>query len=129
MRPLLVEKCWTCHGTAAKTKGGLRLTSRASVLAGGDSGPAAIAGDPAASLIIQAIRYEQEPKMPPVGKLTDREILVLSSWVAKGLPWPDAKNSATAVVAAGSARRPTDRETAPFLVDPARQADGRSGRA
>ena len=77
VRPLLVEKCWPCHGTNDKPKGGLRLTSRTNVLKGGDSGPAAVAGDPAASLIIQAIRYDQDPKMPPKGKLSDREIDVL----------------------------------------------------
>ena len=54
MRPLLVEKCWPCHGNAEKPKGGLRLTSRPSILKGGDSGPAAVAGDPAGSLLIQA---------------------------------------------------------------------------
>ena len=91
MRPLLVEKCWPCHGDAERPKGGLRLTSRPSILKGGDSGAAAVAGDPAGSLLIQAIRYEHEPKMPPKGKLTDREIEVLSRWVAMGLPWPETQ--------------------------------------
>ncbi len=93
VRPLLAEKCWPCHGTNDKTKGGLRLTSRTNVLKGGDSGPAAVAGEPAASLIIQAINYAQEPKMPPKGKLSDREIDALSQWVAMGLPWPEAKEA------------------------------------
>src|SRR5262245_37871808 len=78
VRPLLVEKCWSCHGKAEKTKGGLRLSSRSDILKGGDSGPAAVAGDPAASMLVQAIGYEQEPKMPPAGKLKDREIDVLA---------------------------------------------------
>jgi len=43
VRPLLVEKCLKCHGDKAP-KGGLRLTSRAGVLKGGDGGPAATAG-------------------------------------------------------------------------------------
>ena len=74
VRPLLVEKCWSCHGDAKRPKGGLRLTSRSSLLQGGDSGAAAIAGDPAASPLIAAIRYNHELKMPPKGKLPDREI-------------------------------------------------------
>ncbi len=95
MRPLLVEKCWSCHGNGEKNKGGLRLTSRANILKGGDSGPAAVAGDTAGSLMIQAVRYDQEPKMPPKGKLPDREIDVLSRWVAMKLPWPETSGAST----------------------------------
>jgi len=36
VRPLLVEKCQSCHG-AEKQKGGLRLDSRAALLKGGES--------------------------------------------------------------------------------------------
>src|SRR5262249_54693158 len=68
VRPLLAEHCLKCHG-GDKTKGGLELTSRANVLEGGDSGPAAVAGQPEKSLLVQAIRYEGETKMPPTGKL------------------------------------------------------------
>ena len=91
VRPLLVEKCWSCHGPSGKIKGGLRLVSRASILKGGDSGPAAVAGDPSASLLVQATRYDHDPKMPPAGKLPDRQIDALARWVAMGLPWPETK--------------------------------------
>ncbi|MHC5540251.1 c-type cytochrome domain-containing protein, partial [Singulisphaera rosea] len=37
IRPVLVERCQSCHGPE-KQKGGLRLDSRAALLAGGDSG-------------------------------------------------------------------------------------------
>ena len=89
VRPLLVEKCWPCHGDGGRPKGGLRLTSRPAVLKGGAGGAVVIAGDPAASPLIAAIRYEHEPKMPPKEKLKDREIEVLTRWVAQGLPWPE----------------------------------------
>ena len=49
VRPLLAEKCWPCHGDTKRPKGGLRLTSRPSLLKGGESGPAVVAGNPAAS--------------------------------------------------------------------------------
>src|SRR5438132_13374913 len=45
IRPLLAERCFKCHG-GEKTKAGLRLTSRASILSGGDSGPAGVPGTP-----------------------------------------------------------------------------------
>jgi Protein of unknown function (DUF1553)/Protein of unknown function (DUF1549)/Planctomycete cytochrome C/Concanavalin A-like lectin/glucanases superfamily len=105
VRPLLVERCWPCHGKAEKLKGGLELTSRPKILKGGDSGPAAVTGDPAASLLVQAIGYEQEPKMPPKGKLKDREIQILSRWVAMGLPWPETMAAAPAAAAASSGTR------------------------
>lgn len=87
VRPLLVEKCWQCHGES-KPKGGLKLTSRAHVLQGGDSGPAAVAGKPDASLLLRAVRYDDTPRMPPKGKLTDRQIETLARWVKEGMPWP-----------------------------------------
>src|SRR5258708_35072348 len=68
VRPLLVAKCGECHGESGKVKGGLRLTSRESVLKGGDSGPAAVPGKPGESAIVAAIRYVDEPKMPPKAK-------------------------------------------------------------
>src|SRR5579884_2929486 len=86
VRPLLVEHCQKCHGDN-KPKGGLRLTSRAAVLQGGDSGPAAVAGKPDSSLLIQAVRYNDTPQMPPRRKLSDRQIAILTRWVQLGLPW------------------------------------------
>jgi hypothetical protein len=95
VRPLLVERCQACHG-GEKTKAGLKLTSRESILKGGDSGPAALEGNPEESLLIQAIHYRDEPRMPPQGKLTDAEIATLTKWVRMGLPWPETKIQTTA---------------------------------
>jgi hypothetical protein len=63
IRPLLIEKCLECHN-AEKQSGGLRLDSRDNILKGGDSGAAMIPGDPAASRLIQAIRYDGDLQMP-----------------------------------------------------------------
>src|ERR1700678_4047184 len=52
IRPLLASRCFECHGDIEKFKGGLKLTSRASILAGGETGPAAEPGKPAKSLLI-----------------------------------------------------------------------------
>jgi hypothetical protein len=87
VRPLLVEHCLKCHGDK-KPKGGLSLTSRDAILKGGDSGPAAVAGKAEKSLLIQAVRYNDTPQMPPKRKLPDRQIAVLTHWVELGLPWP-----------------------------------------
>jgi hypothetical protein len=90
VRPLLVERCVRCHDEKT-SKAGLKLTSRASLLAGGDSGPAAVEGKPDESLLIEAVGYQSVPQMPPKGKLSEGEIATLTRWVARGLPWPEAR--------------------------------------
>ena len=71
IRPVLVEKCYSCHSSKAEIlKGGLRLDSRAGLLAGGDSGTIVVPREPSASLLIQALKYEAL-EMPPSGKLPD----------------------------------------------------------
>ncbi|MFN7868839.1 MAG: DUF1553 domain-containing protein [Planctomyces sp.] len=86
VRPLLVEHCWECHA-GAKLKGSLSLESRAALLAGGDSGPAIVPGDPASSLLIRAIHYDGL-EMPPTQKLSPAKIQVLQHWVQQQAPWP-----------------------------------------
>src|SRR5579875_1176304 len=95
VRPLLVDHCLKCHGDK-KPKGSLRLTSRDSILKGGDSGPAVVSGKPQDSLLIQAVRYNDTLQMPPKRKLSDRQISILTRWVQLGLPWPQRTGSATA---------------------------------
>ena len=65
VRPVLVEKCYGCHG-ADKQKGGLRLDSRDALRTGGDSGPALIPGKPDESRLVRAVRHSDKSlKMPP----------------------------------------------------------------
>jgi len=89
VRPLLVEKCQSCHG-ATMQKAGLRLDSRAALIKGGESGPAIVPGKPAESLLIRAIGYAGELRMPPKGRLSGAEITVLSRWIESGAVWPDS---------------------------------------
>jgi hypothetical protein len=51
VRPVLVNQCGTCHSDAKR--GGLALTSRDTMLKGGDSGPAVAPGVPEKSLLIR----------------------------------------------------------------------------
>jgi hypothetical protein len=88
VRPLLTKQCVSCH-SETKAKGGLKLTSRAALLTGGGSGPAVVPGKPDASLLVQAVRYKDSPRMPPKQRLSDSEIDVLARWVQLGAPWPD----------------------------------------
>jgi hypothetical protein len=91
VRPLLAERCFGCHG-AEKQKSGLRLDSRAAMLAGGDAGPAVEPGKPEASLLIDAINY-QSLQMPPDRRLSAGEVAVLTQWVKEGAYWPNQEDA------------------------------------
>ncbi len=94
IRPLLVEKCYSCHATK-KQKGGLRLDSIEAILKGGESGPAVVPGKPDESLLVAAINYAG-PEMPPDGKLAPEKVAVLTRWVASGATWPAGDRAAQA---------------------------------
>lgn len=90
VRPLLYNRCFSCHGEKQQ-QGGLRLDSLAAILKGNASGPALVAGKPEESLLVHVIRYDHRVKMPPTGKLKNEEIETLVEWVKMGAPWPGAK--------------------------------------
>ncbi len=97
VRPIFANNCYGCH-TAAATSG-LRVDSLASLLKGGNSGPAIVPGDPEKSLLIQAVAQTGELKMPKGGHLKPEEIAVLKDWVKMGAPWPNSTASAAAIPA------------------------------
>ena len=91
IRPVLVETCFRCHG-GERVSGGLRVDSRDALVAGGDSGPALVPGDPAASLVVRAIaRHDDVSAMPPeIEKaLRPEEVAAVERWIAAGAPWPE----------------------------------------
>lgn len=89
IRPILVRRCYECHSAEAKTlQAGLRVDSRAAMLAGGDSGPAIVPGQAEASLLIEAVQFGDGLQMPPEGKLPAAEIALLTEWVGRGAPFP-----------------------------------------
>jgi hypothetical protein len=97
--PLLRQRCLSCHD-GHKRRGGLDLSARAGLLAGGDSGPAAVPGKASASLLLAKVRGPAAA-MPRQGpKLTAGEIDALARWIDAGAPWPRG------VVLAAERRRP-----------------------
>jgi len=91
IRPVLVEQCYACHSVEArnakKLKGGLLLDTAAGVLNGGESGPAIVAGKPAESLLIKALKYDGL-EMPPNSKLADAVVADFVKWIELGAPDP-----------------------------------------
>ena len=96
IRPILVDNCYDCHAADTEQKGSLLLDTKAGVLKGGDTGPVMVPGDPTTSLIIQAVKQQNDHlKMPPDGRLSDDEIAALEEWVKMGAP--DPRNGARAL--------------------------------
>ncbi len=100
IRPLLADRCFSCHGEK-KQESGLRLDRKADALKGGDHGPAIVPGRPAESVILQAVTgtHPDVAKMPKRGEaLSAGQIASLQAWIASGAAWPEAPG-ATATAA------------------------------
>src|SRR5579862_4757438 len=93
VRPILSDKCYTCHGPDAKSKNvPFRLDSEAAAKAELSGGKHAIVdGDPASSELIRRVTSEKPAqRMPPAFtgvKLTDAEVETLKQWIAQGAKW------------------------------------------
>jgi WD40 repeat protein len=87
VRPILQANCFGCH-QPAKARGDYVMTSFDKLVAGGESGQAAIvAKHPEQSKLIADISLtDGKAKMPPDGKkpLSDSEIALVKRWVAEG---------------------------------------------
>ncbi len=93
VRPLLVERCFECHSAETEIpQGKLRIDSRAGLLHGGSRGPAIVPGKPEESLLVEAVRW-QSLKMPPGGRLEEREITDLVKWIEMGAHWPEMRQA------------------------------------
>jgi cytochrome c553 len=93
IRPVLVDRCYSCHSAEAKKlKGNLYADTRDGLLKGGDLGPSVVPGDPDKSLLLKAIRYvDQDLKMPPKGRLSDDVVADFTAWIKRGAPDPRTK--------------------------------------
>jgi hypothetical protein len=94
IRPILSDKCFTCHGPDAanrKTKLRFDIESGASIdLRNGKH--AIVAGDPDNSEMYRRITSTDKAyRMPPAymgrDKLTDREIQLIRDWIQQGAKW------------------------------------------
>ncbi|WP_417388697.1 DUF1553 domain-containing protein [Gimesia sp.] len=90
IRPLLINHCYDCHSEDS-IESGLRVDTFAGLVIGGERGPAIVAGKPAESLLISAVRHSGQLHMPPKDKLSQKAISDLTEWIRDGAYWPDAK--------------------------------------
>lgn len=89
---VIARRCLECHNDR-DAKGGLSLTSRDSILKGGESGTAIVVGQPTESLLIERVANGEMP--PEVhGKsqpLSAEEVDGLKRWIADGAAWPEGR--------------------------------------
>ena len=100
IRPVLVERCYACHGDdPRKIRGGLVLLDAEGLRTGGDSGAVIVPGSPEDSLLIEALHYEGLTQMPPDGKLPAHVIADFEQWIRRGAPDPRSDAGQTIVAA------------------------------
>src|SRR5579862_7702153 len=92
VRPILSDKCYTCHGPDSGKKLPLRLDSEAAAKADLGGGRHAIVdGQPDQSELVKRITAEKPAmRMPPAYsalKLSDTDVATLRQWIAEGAPW------------------------------------------
>ena len=92
IRPYLIERCYECHGTHAvhgTREHDLSLDWAGGMREGGFSGPAVVPGKPAESMIMTALRHENDLLMPKGGPKPSGEIVrAFERWIALGAPDP-----------------------------------------
>jgi hypothetical protein len=128
IRPVLVERCYSCHSAGKKTRGGLALDTRAGLRKGGANGPVVVPGKPAESRLIQALRHDGELRMPPKNKLSEGVIADFVQWVELGAPDPREPRPITARLTPAEAAashwsfRPLRRPAVPTPIEPSTSA-------
>lgn len=87
--PILKNNCLACH-SQTKPKAELILETPATILKGGESGPAVKPGQADESLLFQAAAHQSDPIMPPrsnkvgANDLTPDELALLKLWIDQG---------------------------------------------
>lgn len=86
--PLLKKHCGECH-TGNQKKGSLSLNTRESLIKGGESGPAVVAGKSGESELLGRVTSDdKDVRMPPEGpRLSADQVALLKQWIDAGLPW------------------------------------------
>lgn len=82
IRPIFRVHCLDCHGATEELEGTLDLRLVRSMQAGGESGPAIVAGNPDGSHLLDRIRKGEMP--PGEKKLTAGDIATIQRWIAAG---------------------------------------------
>ncbi len=88
VQAVLTAKCGTCHGDAATS--GLKVTTFASLMKGGASGPAIVPKDAADSVLVKKMEAGGHP-----GQLAPEELALVKAWITAGAAEQGAPSGAT----------------------------------
>ena len=93
IRPVLVERCYSCHNTATLAQGGLAVDQRASLRKGGSRGAVIVPGKPENSRLIAILEHNVPGLEMPKGgaKMDESVIAYFAKWIAIGAPDPHDK--------------------------------------
>jgi hypothetical protein len=87
IKPLLEANCVRCHNSQIK-RSGFDLSTRESLLRGGDTGPVIVPGDAKSSVLYKRVSHLEQPGMPFGGqKLPDAAIAQIADWINAGAPY------------------------------------------
>jgi len=89
IRPVLIKHCIKCHGPQ-RQEGDLRLDSRAELMNGGIRGPAVDLKNADESIILTALRHQNDLEMPPGISLPQSVIDDFARWISHGAAWPQS---------------------------------------
>jgi WD40 repeat protein len=87
--PVFQKNCLACHN-AKDAKGELVLETPATILKGGENGPAVIPGKSAESFLLKVAAHQSKPMMPPKNNkadarpLTPDELGLIKLWIDQG---------------------------------------------
>ena len=100
IQPLLARKCLGCHNSQLR-QSGLDLSSRETLLAGGENGPVVVPGDPNASVLYKLVAHKEQPAMPfKAAALPEESVALIAEWIKAGVPYDGSAASAPAIAEA-----------------------------
>jgi len=118
IRPVLAGTCFKCHG-GESTGGGLRVDSLASLVKGGERGPAVVPGKPQESLLVRALSHaDNSVQMPPDEPLPAETLVAFNTWIEGGAEWPANVAGAPFAVERHWAFRPLTKPASPIVAVP-----------
>lgn len=84
--PMFASTCNNCHA-GGQRKGNFALGTYAELMAGGESGPVVVPGNPDGSLLYLMVTRQKEPFMPRKGDpLNQAQLDTLRQWIQDGAP-------------------------------------------
>jgi hypothetical protein len=120
--PLVSNHCLECHDSLTK-QGQLDLSRKATALAGGESGPAFVAGESADSRLWHRVAADEMPHDRP--PLSPAEKQQLKSWLEGGAVWSlEVIDPAIYTHGGGSAKVYVQRLTVPEYIETVRSTLG-----